>query len=103
MGARGGLSSDFSPEINRRFVRPAFQIGSLRVEGIHRVVRWLMQPMQDANRTSRLDGRRHNGVGEQRVVHGLAAMENVKRRLPAFMPSMAQVDSFVALNSGMSC
>lgn len=43
------------------------------MEGIHRMVCWLVQAVENAHRTTCLDGRGHNGVGEQSVVHGLAA------------------------------
>tara|TARA_B110000008_G_C16726841_1_gene467055 strand:+ start:523 stop:654 length:132 start_codon:yes stop_codon:yes gene_type:complete len=43
------------------------------MEYIHGVVGRLVQPMQDANVSSRLNGSSYQRVGEQGIVDGLAA------------------------------
>ena len=61
------LKSVVDPQNKSLEVRP------LRVKGIDWVVRGLMEPVKNPHSSPRLDGGSHNGVGEQKVVHGLAA------------------------------
>ena len=68
-GAQSGSNPDSVVDPNHQ----PLEVGSFRVEHVHRMVGRLVQSMQDSNRSSSLDRSRDDGVGEQSVVHGLAA------------------------------
>lgn len=73
------------------------------MEHIHRVVRRLVQPMQDANVSSRLNGSGHQRIREQGVVDGLAAGEGEQKTAWLHALQGTQIDALVTLNSGMPC
>lgn len=73
---KGGLWPAFNPDnatCSIHSEHKTLQVGTLGMEYIHGVVGRLVQPMQDANVPSRLDGSGDQRIGEQGIVDGLAA------------------------------
>ena|GEM_PF-4214495 len=68
-GARCGSSLDSVVDPNHQ----PLEVGSFRVEHVHRMVGWLVQSVQNADRPPGLDGCGHNRVGKQGIVYRLAA------------------------------
>lgn len=68
-GARCGSNPDSIVNSNHQ----PLEVGAFRVEHIHGMIGWLVQPVQNADRPTGLNGCGDNRVGKQGVVHRLAA------------------------------